>query len=221
MGACPQCKAQEQEGFVRKTPKGAGCSRWQEGCTFSVWQEQYGKKLSDSQIKELVLKGETKEIKGFKKKSGKGTYDAKLHLNEEFKVRLKFEDQEGGEAKEQIEFGSCPRCKEGKVRSTPRGAGCSRWREGCNFTVWREQYGKVLSDDDIKSLVTKKETGLIKDFKKKSGTGTYSAYLVLNEEFKSRLRFENELPGNSGAASASASATAAATTAAASSPSAS
>lgn len=221
IGACPQCKAQEQEGFVRKTPKGAGCSRWQEGCTFSVWQEQYGKKLSDSQIKELVLKGETKEIKGFKKKSGKGTYDARLHLNEEFKVRLKFEDQEGGEAKEQIEFGSCPRCKEGKVRSTPRGAGCSRWREGCNFTVWREQYGKVLSDDDIKSLVTKKETGLIKDFKKKSGTGTYSAYLVLNEEFKSRLRFENELPGNPGAASASASATAAATTAASSSPSAS
>src|SRR5690606_16711575 len=31
MAPCPQCK----EGSVRKTPRGAGCSRWQEGCSFS------------------------------------------------------------------------------------------------------------------------------------------------------------------------------------------
>jgi DNA topoisomerase-3 len=88
IGPCPQCK----KGTVRKTPKGAGCSRWKEGCPFSIWREQYGKKLTDTQIEELVAKRRTKVIKGFKKKDGSGTYDARLILNDEFKVRLEFDN---------------------------------------------------------------------------------------------------------------------------------
>lgn len=88
-GSCPQCK----EGDVRQTPKGAGCSRWREGCTFSVWRECYGATLTDDQMKELVKNRVTKEvIKGFKKKDGSGTYDARLMINEEFKVRLSFDN---------------------------------------------------------------------------------------------------------------------------------
>lgn len=87
IGPCPQCK----KGIVRKTPKGAGCSRWKEGCNFSIWKEQYGKKLTDTQIEELLTKRRTKVIKGFKKKDGSGTYDARLVLNDEFKVRLEFD----------------------------------------------------------------------------------------------------------------------------------
>src|SRR4030095_7124042 len=52
LAACPQCG----QGVVRETPRGAGCSRWKEGCTFSVWREVHGKKLTDNQIKELVQK---------------------------------------------------------------------------------------------------------------------------------------------------------------------
>jgi len=87
-GKCPQCN----EGDVRQTPKGAGCSRWREGCTFSVWRECYGKTLTDAQMKELVKKKLTSVIKGFKKKDGSGTYDARLMINDEWKVRLSFED---------------------------------------------------------------------------------------------------------------------------------
>ncbi|MBX9720624.1 MAG: topoisomerase C-terminal repeat-containing protein, partial [Candidatus Obscuribacterales bacterium] len=89
LGKCPKCK----DGTVRETPQGAGCSRWKEGCNFSVWREQYGKKITDSQLKELIEKGRTKVIKGFKKKDGSGSYDARLVLNNEFKVRLEFEKQ--------------------------------------------------------------------------------------------------------------------------------
>jgi DNA topoisomerase III len=87
IAACPQCK----KGVVRETPKGAGCNRWKEGCKFTIWREQHGKKLSDNQIRELVLKGRTKVIKGFKKKDGSGTYEARLVLNDEFRVRLEFD----------------------------------------------------------------------------------------------------------------------------------
>jgi DNA topoisomerase-3 len=182
IGACPKCSV----GSVRYTPKGAGCTRWREGCTFSIWREQYGKELKDSHIKELIQSRHTKQIKGFKKKDGTGTYDAQLVLNDDFKVRLDF----GNGADAQV--GPCPQCKDGAVRPNSKGVGCSRWKEGCTFFVWRMQYGKELGDEQIKALVVNKRTELITGFKKKSGTGTYDARLVLDEQSKVRLEFGNQ-----------------------------
>lgn len=88
-------------------------------------------------------------------------------------------------------FGSCPQCKGGDVRQTPKGAGCSRWREGCTFSIWRECYGKTLTDTQMKDLVKHKATKTIKGFKKKDGSGTYDARLVINDEWKVRLSFDN------------------------------
>ena len=73
-------------------PKSASCSRWKEGCKFSIWIEQYGKKLSESQIAHLLEKGRTRLIKGFKKKDGTGTYEARLALTDDFKIRLQFDN---------------------------------------------------------------------------------------------------------------------------------
>ncbi|HEY9684272.1 MAG TPA: DNA topoisomerase 3 [Oculatellaceae cyanobacterium] len=87
LGPCPMCK----QGTIRKTPKGAGCDRWKEGCKFMIWREQFGKKLTESQIQELLEKGKTKVIKGFKKRDGSGTYDARLVLTDEFKIKLDFD----------------------------------------------------------------------------------------------------------------------------------
>jgi DNA topoisomerase-3 len=87
IGQCPLCK----QGVVSLSPKAAGCSRWREGCKFVIWRELYGKKLTDGQITELFQKRKTKLIKGFKRKDGSGTYDARLVLGDDFKVRLDFD----------------------------------------------------------------------------------------------------------------------------------
>jgi DNA topoisomerase-3 len=137
-----------------------------------------------------VEHGQTKVIKGFKTKTGT-IYDAKLILSAEFKVVVEGSSGAAGAQGDGAALGPCPKCKEGTVRPTPKGAGCSRWREGCIFNVWREQYGKELTDEHMRDLVLKGRTELIKEFKKKSGTGTYDARLVLNEEFKARLEFDN------------------------------
>lgn len=184
-GTCPQC----QKGFVRQTPKGAGCNRWKEGCNFSIWRDIYGKEITDSHIKDLVEKKITKEIKGFKKKDGSGKYDSRLVLTEDFKVRLEIMAGAPGESAGTL--GPCPQCKEGTIRLNQKAAGCSRWREGCKFTIWKEAFGKELSEDEIKSILKKGTTEVIQGFKKKSGNGTYNARLVLNEEFKVRLEFDN------------------------------
>lgn len=82
---CPVCgKA------VVKNKWGWGCSGYKEGCKFTVSQTIAGKKLTDTQFKALMTKGETPIIKGFTSKSGK-KFNAKLKLNDSNKVEFKFE----------------------------------------------------------------------------------------------------------------------------------
>ena len=33
---------------------------------------------------------------------------------------------------------ACPVCGEGKVTENERAFGCSRWKQGCKFTVWKD-----------------------------------------------------------------------------------
>jgi len=89
LAPCPECK----QGVVRLGPKSASCNRWKEGCKFSIWLEQHGKKLSESQITQLLEKRRTNVIKGFKKEDGFGSYDARLILTDGFKVRLEFDNE--------------------------------------------------------------------------------------------------------------------------------
>jgi DNA topoisomerase-3 len=184
-GPCPQCK----QGMVRETPKGAGCSRWKEGCKFTIWREQYGKKLTPAQMQELAEKGRTKLIKGFKRKDGSGTYAAHLFLADDFRVRIEIPSDQGSSS--DGGFGVCPQCRTGIVRQTPKGAGCSRWKEGCSFSIWRQQYGKELTDAQIKELVVTGQTKEIKGFKKKDGSGTYDARLAITTDFKVRPKFDS------------------------------
>lgn len=187
LGTCPQC----QLGFIRLTPKGAGCNRWKDGCTFTIWREMYGKEITETHMKELIQHRVTKPIKGFKKKDSKEKFESKLVLSDDFKVRLESQAANGtGANGAPSVFGQCPQCKAGLVRNSTKAAGCNRWREGCTFTIWRTQFGKELTDQHIKDLVEKKATEQITDFKKKSGEGTYSARLIVNEEFKVRLDFQ-------------------------------
>lgn len=203
LGICPQCK----KGAVRKTAKGAGCNRWKETepCNFSIWKEQRGKELTDEQMQEILENGRTKLIKGFKKKDGSGTYDARLVLTEEFKLQFELGSAgsasgngapNGGSTENNFDFGKCPQCKKGNIRLNSKAAGCSRWREEdkCTFTVWKTQYGKTLTNEEIKGLIDTGRTPLLKGFQKKSGNGTYDAILVVGQDYKVKLEFPNSGP---------------------------
>jgi len=82
-------------------------------------------------------------------------------------------------------FGTCPKCKEGVVRKTPKGWGCSRFKDaGCSFGVWAESFGHQVSETELQQLladgVTKKPLKLTR----KDGSGTYEAHLRLSDEWK-------------------------------------
>ncbi|MDC6367226.1 MULTISPECIES: type IA DNA topoisomerase [Flavobacteriaceae] len=87
-GKCPKCK----QGEIRKGKKGAYCSNWNQEpkCDFSIWSVVANKKLTDIQITDLLVKRETRKLKGFKSKQGK-SFDAQLVLDKDFKVKFSFD----------------------------------------------------------------------------------------------------------------------------------
>ena len=55
--SCPRCK----QGRLMAGKRGWGCSRWREGCSFVIWFESAGKRLTEAQLRDLVTKGKTRK----------------------------------------------------------------------------------------------------------------------------------------------------------------
>ncbi len=60
-------------------------------------------------------------------------------------------------------LGDCPLCN-GKVIDTPKTFGCSNWKTGCQFTIWKVISKKKISTAVAKELLAKGETKMIKGF---------------------------------------------------------
>ncbi|MNV86007.1 hypothetical protein D3C71_1800030 [compost metagenome] len=43
-----------------------------------------------------------------------------------------------------------------------KGYGCSHYKEGCGFVIWKESFGRQLTDTQIKSLLEKGRTAKLK-----------------------------------------------------------
>ena len=84
----------------------------------------------------------------------------------------------------------CPMCKKGHIHFHEKAAGCSRYKEGCNFVVWRTMAGKKLTDNQIKTLVEKGKTAVLKGFKNKAGK-PFEAKLVYSNGAVS-FEFDNQ-----------------------------
>lgn len=76
IGQCPICGKD-----IIESTKSFYCSGFKNGCKFSIWKSIAGKKLTKTNIKQLLENGITTEIKGFKSKSGK-QFNAKLQIND-------------------------------------------------------------------------------------------------------------------------------------------
>jgi DNA topoisomerase-3 len=87
-------------------------------------------------------------------------------------------------------IGMCPKCGEPVVESK-KAYGCSAWRSGCKFAIWKSISGKRLSAAQAKQLLTQRRTSQLKGFKSKAGK-PYAAALVLDEDHKVKLEFADK-----------------------------
>ncbi|MFA6235817.1 MAG: DNA topoisomerase III [Bacteriovorax sp.] len=84
-------------------------------------------------------------------------------------------------------LGPCPVCQ-ANIMDYPKSYSCSKWKEGCKFTIWKVVAKKKLSESIVKTLMTSKKTELLKGFKSKAGK-PFEAYLLLNQEGKVEFEF--------------------------------
>lgn len=67
------------------------------------------------------------------------------------------------------EWGKCPKCG-CDLRENSKAIGCSGYKNGCDFTIWKTVAGKELTEKQIMDLLTKGRTAKIKGFTSRKGT---------------------------------------------------
>ncbi len=72
---------------------------------------------------------------------------------------------------------ACPRCSAPLIEGA-RGYGCSAWKTGCRFVVWKEFQGKAITASNVRTLVEKGKTRAMAGFRGDGGA-EFKARLVL------------------------------------------
>ncbi|ATS01438.1 type IA DNA topoisomerase [Porphyromonas gingivalis] len=82
----------------------------------------------------------------------------------------------------------CPKCKNGRVVLFPKVAKCNN--EACGLTVFRNKSGKDLTDGQLKELLLKRKTPLIKGFKSKENK-SFDAAIAFDTAYNMIFQFNN------------------------------
>ncbi len=191
-GDCPRCGRPVIEG-----KRGFGCSGWREGCPFVLWRESDGHVLGDDQIRRLLQhrtipspgasailhltdQGELTQIpvpvgeprrpagKSARKREG-------VRSGSKPKRRGASSSKVDGEPTQapatgfaSVAIGSCPLCKS-EVVEREKSYGCSGWRQGCKFAIWKTIAGKRISIRTAQTLLRQGRTPVLKGFESKAG----------------------------------------------------
>jgi DNA topoisomerase III len=88
----------------------------------------------------------------------------------------------------------CPKCKQGKLIRGKRAFGCSRYKEGCNFTVRPLIAGKMIEREFLVDLLKNGFTsGYVQGFTNKAGK-RFDARLRLKEDLSVEFAFDRGEP---------------------------
>lgn len=83
----------------------------------------------------------------------------------------------------------CPKCGSESVGIYAKVAKCKH--EGCDFHIFREICGTLLTEDNIRDLLTTGRTPVLKGLTSKAGK-KFNARLVLNQDYTTSFEFENK-----------------------------
>jgi DNA topoisomerase-3 len=208
LGDCPRCGRPVIAG-----KRGFGCSGWKHGCQFSLFREYRGLVLDDAQIRELIQRG---TLRAPVTPEGAGMALLHLTESgalTDIPVPAAAERRFGGRAVTRagakrprrkgkvaaaaggvegssptfaaVAIGACPLCGS-EVVEGPKSFGCSRWKDGCRFAIWKRIAGKTISIKTAQTLLKSGRTPLLKGFKSRSGKA-FDASLKLDG---GEVRFE-------------------------------
>lgn len=176
LGPCPSCQAPVMRGRT-----GYGCSKWKDGCKFVLPGVLWGLTLSPVLAREILIHKRSLtphpiEVDGVRHfahlrfdKKGQPAYDV---------AEAAKKATAGDES-----LGACPVCG-GDVVVGPKGYGCSNWRNGCRFVVWKVIAQKEITPDLVQQLLTTQVTGVLTGFISKAGKPFEAKLKVIAGEVK-------------------------------------
>ncbi|AIQ74778.1 type IA DNA topoisomerase [Paenibacillus odorifer] len=143
-----------------------------------------------SRASKTSFEGETPSVNtGAKGRSGGGTSRKTIDKPAAPRKRKPANEEESANSGPKI-IGNCPRpgCG-GMIFMGKKGYGCSHYKEGCKFVIWKENHGRTLTDTQVKALIEKGRTGKLK-LTSEDGT-PLEGKLVLNNMDTGQLTVES------------------------------
>jgi len=174
LGQCPLCG----KSVITGKKGGYGCSGWREGCMFRFFGEQFGVKLTEDHVSQLLSRGHLSRIR-------------KLKIDDETEIQgyITLDLKTGqlsvitkSEKEDRESVGSCPICT-GSVLEQYKSYSCS----SCDFVLWKTIAGKKVSPALAGVILSRKRTLKLPGFRSKRGK-RFSATIVLKDG-KTELEF--------------------------------
>ena len=175
LGPCPCCHAP-----VIRGRSGYGCSKWKTGCKFVLPGELWGLSISPVLAREVLIHKQTLTPHGIEV-DGVAHF---AHLSFDKKGKPTFTDaavEKGAASAESL--GPCPVCA-GDVVVGKKAYGCSNWKNGCSFVVWKTIAKKEITPDIAQQLLATGETEMLPGFTSKSGKPFDAKLKVIAGEVK-------------------------------------
>jgi len=161
---CVLCK-----GTMIKRHEGYQCSNYHNGCKTFVPNNKNGRRISDAQMRRLMLFGETDEMLDLINSKGK-RFTGKIMFNDNYKL---IQVPSNG-----VPGLYCPKCRSLLIHHH-WGYGCSSYREnGCAFKICH--FGKTIQNpDDIRRLLNGHKVYLT-GLRRYDNDRRYNAWVRLN-----------------------------------------
>lgn len=175
IGKCPRCGKNIYEGKVNFY-----CESGKNGCGFTIWKNnKYPQAEIDSKTAKKFLTEGKAELNTVNKE-GK-PYTATFEMVDDGKyVNFSYCKQE------RTAIGKCPKCGK-NIYDYPKSYSCEDMN--CDFVVWKSINSKTISETQVKKLLEKGRTDLIKGFSKRNSNDKFDAFLVLKLDYSVGFEF--------------------------------
>jgi DNA topoisomerase-3 len=135
--------------------------------------------IADDSLKSASMTG---EWEGKLKKIEHNAYDPDQFMAEIIQFTRKIKDQADRPLYDQSRLGACPLCQKPVIEGR-KGYGCSDWKAGCKFVLWKELYGVPVTPGMASELLQNTQT--LNSYAIKVNDEVFSAQLTLNKQGES------------------------------------